>query len=285
VSLVASRIADPVLTDVRVRTNGDVRLSKILPEQPVDLFAGQDLVLLARYAGHGDTRVIFEGKHRGRTVRWESTVDFPDRERDNPFVARLWATQRVGWLAAEKRKNGGSTEIDDEIRGLGERFGIPTEFTSYLVQEPQAVATGLMRRAGGAPAPMAASVRERAFESAKAASAQRAMTSMASLDSMSVSGANGTLTKRAGSRTFTLRDGMWTDARIAAGSEQSGRTVRIKAFSKAYFDLIQAVPELRAIFAVGDKVTARGRNVTLVVSDSGVEELSGSELKGIVNTW
>src|SRR5690348_11680489 len=142
VGLVASRITDPVLTDVRVHTDGDVRLSKILPEQPVDLFAGQDLVLLTRYAGHGSARVIFEGRHRGERVRWTQTVDFPDRERDNPFVARLWATQRIGWLAAEKRKNGGSSEIDDEIRGLGERFGIPTEFTSYLVTEPNMVANG-----------------------------------------------------------------------------------------------------------------------------------------------
>src|SRR5690348_1005185 len=47
VSVVASRITEPVLTDVRVHAEGDVRLSKILPEQPVDLFAGQDLVLLA----------------------------------------------------------------------------------------------------------------------------------------------------------------------------------------------------------------------------------------------
>ena len=64
VSLVASRIVDPVLTDVRVRTDGGVRLSKVLPQERVDLFGGQDLVLLARYAGHGETRVIFEGKHQ-----------------------------------------------------------------------------------------------------------------------------------------------------------------------------------------------------------------------------
>src|SRR5205085_965478 len=139
------------------------------------LFAGQDLVLLTRYAGHGSARVIFEGKHRGETVRWASTVDFPDHERDNPFVARLWATQRIGWLAAEKRKNGGSSEIDDEIRTLGERFSIPTEFTSYLVTEPNMVANGVqpdrMRRMAPAAAPMPA--RDQAFEQAKVASAQR----------------------------------------------------------------------------------------------------------------
>lgn len=288
VGLVATRIADPVLTDVRIHTEGDVRLSRVLPQQPVDLFAGQDLVLLTRYAGHGSTRVIFEGKHRGEIVRWASTIDFPERERENPFVARLWATQRIGWLAAEKRKNGGSSEIDDEIRQLGERFSIPTEFTSYLVQEPNMVADRLRRggvtNSAGAAAPAAAPVRAQAFEAAKAASAQRVATSVAALDSMSVGYAGASVAvKRAGSHTFVSRDGMWTDVKPA--EQASARTVRIKAFSKAYFDLIDAVPDLRAIFAIGDRVTVRGRAVTVVVSESGAEELTGAEVRAVVSDW
>ena len=67
---------------------------------------------------------------------WSTRVVFPASSRENSFIARLWATQRVGYLSAEKRRNGGSTEVDDEIRQLGERYGIPTEFSSYLVVEP-----------------------------------------------------------------------------------------------------------------------------------------------------
>jgi Ca-activated chloride channel family protein len=291
VGLVAGRIADPVLTDVRIRTDGDVRLSRVLPQQPVDLFAGQDLVLLTRYAGHGSTRVIFEGRHRGETVRWASTVDFPERDRENPFVARLWATQRIGWLAAEKRKNGGSSEIDDEIRTLGERFSIPTEFTSYLVKEPTMVmANGqpgpvpMSRGQSAAAAPAAA--RDRAFESAKAASAQRVVTSTAVLDSMTGRGyasSGAGAVKRAGAHTFILKDGMWTDVKPA--SSGSAHTVRIKAFSKAYFDVIDAVPELREILALGDRVTAQGREVTVIVSDSGAEALSTSEIGKVQKEW
>jgi hypothetical protein len=61
--------------------------------------------------------------------------------------------------------------------------------------------------------------------------------------------------------------------------------VRIKAFSKAYFDLIDAVPDLRAIFAIGDRVTARGRAVTVVVSESGAEQLSAGEVRVIAGSW
>src|SRR5206468_12124925 len=127
-------------------------------------------------------------------------------------------------------------------------------------------------------------MRDQAFEQAKAASAQRAATSVAMMDSVSIRAENraGLTTKRAGSHTFLLKDGAWTDVRPAPSA---ARTVRIKAYSKAYFDLIDAVPELKAIFAIGGRVTAQGRAVTVVVGESGLEELSSSDLKTVVNNW
>ena len=142
VGLVASRLSSPVASDLRVTTqcrgDGDcVRLVHALPEGPVDLFAGEDLVLLTRYTGSGSTRLMFDGRSATGPVHWETKVDFPDHDRDNAFVPRLWATRRIGWLSAARRQNGASPEVDDELRTLGERYGIPTELTSYLVQEPQ----------------------------------------------------------------------------------------------------------------------------------------------------
>ena len=118
VGIVASRLTSPLVTDVRVRGDG-VRLLKMHPSGPVDIFAGEDLVILARYDGSGDAVVRFDGQTTNGPVSWSTRVTFPERSRENPFVARLWATQRVGYLSAEKRKHGGSQEIDDEIRDLG----------------------------------------------------------------------------------------------------------------------------------------------------------------------
>ena len=70
-------------------------------------------------------------------------MTFPRNERGNSFIGRLWATQRIGYLSAERRRVGADQELDDEIRSLGEKFGIPTEFTSYLVQEHAASAQPL----------------------------------------------------------------------------------------------------------------------------------------------
>ncbi|HEY0972364.1 MAG TPA: VIT domain-containing protein, partial [Gemmatimonadales bacterium] len=147
VGVVAGRLATPVVTDVRVSADG-VELRQPHPRGALDLFAGQDLVLLARYRGSGSATVRVEGVTADGPVRWTTRVRFPDRERENGFVAKLWATQRVGWLSAERRRNGPSPELDAELRELGTRYGIPTELSSYLVLEPgMTVAGGTARGA------------------------------------------------------------------------------------------------------------------------------------------
>jgi Ca-activated chloride channel family protein len=290
VGVVANRLVDPVLTDVRVRVEGDVRLSRMLPSQPSDVFSDRDLVVFARYSGHGSGRITVEGNRRGAPVRWTSTVDFPERERQNPFVARLWAAQRVGFLSAEKRKSGGTSEVDEEIRMLGERYGIPTELTSYLVVEPRM--TFARRDAMGAPvaaapAPQPVDVRTQQFEAAKAASAQRAASSLVVLDSIRTTGmqlANrevAAATRRVDSRTFVLRDSIWMDQRYRSGMS----TTKIKPFTKAYFDLVSALPELRAVFALGNRVIVVGRDRAIALADDGAETLTLAALASLVKTW
>ncbi len=288
VGIVASRLTSPLVTDVRVRADG-VRLRKMHPGGPVDIFAGEDLVLLARYDGSGDAIIRVDGQTTNGPVSWASRVRFPERSRENPFVARLWATQRVGYLSAEKRKNGGSREIDDEIRDLGERFGIPTEFSSYLVVEPgmnrvqqqvgrradmnQVVATG-----AGRAAPTAAPTVQ--FEAAKAASAQRAVTSVAAADSAVGAMADARM-KRAGTHTFVLRDGVWTDTQY----KSTGSVLRVKPFSDAYFRIIELQPELREAFSVGERAIVAGRSMAIELSPNGVEQLSDRDQAMLRDRW
>jgi Ca-activated chloride channel family protein len=298
VGIVADRLVGPMLTDVRVHVDGDVRLSRMLPGETTDIFADRDLSLVARYSGHGRARVVVEGRRGTTPVTWTSTVDFPDRDRENSFVSRLWATQRVGYLSAEKRNNGGSSEIDDEIRSLGERYGIPTEFTSYLVTERQdlLVRPAMMGAGGGqvaamTPAAMNSRVKDAAslaFEAAKVASAQRSMSNVAAIDSLSL--ANGRPmrdkdeargTRRVDGRTFRLHDAAWTDVRYHAGMQ----VTTIKPYSKAYFDLLQQVPELKPVFALGDRVVVVGKTRAIRVDDSGVAEMTPSAMLALVSGW
>jgi Ca-activated chloride channel homolog len=292
VGIVASRLTSPLVTDVRVHGDG-VRLLKMHPSGPVDIFAGEDLVILTRYSGSGDAVVRFDGQTTNGPVSWSTRVNFPERSRENPFVARLWATQRVGYLSAEKRKHGGSQEIDDEIRDLGDRFGIPTEFSSYLVVElgmnprrlmdvggvqlQSVVVTGAAR---GAAAPAVQ------FEAAKTAAAQRSVTNLSAADSAmgfsgyASAGPNGNVT-RAGNVTFVLRDSVWTDVRY----KKSGTVLQVKPFSDAYFKLLELVPELREPFSVGERVIVAGRGMAIELTPAGEERLTDRDTALIRNSW
>lgn len=290
VSLVASRLVDPLLTDVRVRTSGGISLNRMLPAAGADVFAGQDLVVFARYRGDGQGTVTVEGFQNGRRVEWTTNIDFPERANDNAFVARLWAAQRIGFLSAERRRNGGTPEIDTEIRTLGERFSIPTEFTSYFVKEPgmagppsvrpqvgNASGGGVGRLLSGTSATASAPAQ---FEAARAAADQRAMKSTVALDSsMSLNDAK---QRRAAGRVMRLENGIWTDGR----AKGSNREVTVKTYSKAYFDLLKQIPELAKLAGVGEQVTVVGRGVVVNIrSGTGSELLTEPELKRIATEW
>ena len=293
VSIVASRLTNPLVTDVRVRADG-VRLLKMHPSGPVDIFAGEDLVILARYDGSGDAVVRFEGQTSSGPVSWGSRVHFPDRSRENPFVARLWATQRVGYLSAEKRKHGGSRELDEEIRELGERYGIPTEFSSYLVLEPgmnpRIGDSGRIRVRGNTPgsvangvtlaAPTAPPAAEQRFEAAKTASAQRAATTMAEVDALAGLRDEARV-RRLGRFTLLLQDSVWTDARF----RKDAPVLRVKAFSEAYFRLTEMMPELREAFAFSERLIVAGKSMAIEVTTEGKEQLSDRDLNLLRDRW
>ena len=303
VGIVASRLTSPIASDLRVEAQCSepgscVRLVHALPNGPVDLFAGQDLVLLTRYTGSGHAQLTFDGRSAAGPVHWETSVDFPDHDRGNAFVPRLWATRRIGWLSAERRQHGASPEVDDELRTLGERYGIPTELTSYLVQEPQLSVNGMIRR----DAPMPASAPSAKFEAARSATAQRDAKSVGAMDKLMLSeivvtgagtavagGAAGADTqsvrgdaiRRAGDHLFARRGDRWADVAFREGT----KVVKIKPFTPAYFAVLDAMPELRAPFAVGEKVLVSGKHIAIEVSLDGVAQLSDAELRTLKEQW
>jgi Ca-activated chloride channel family protein len=296
VSIVASRLTSPLVTDVRVHADG-VRLLKMHPSGPMDIFAGEDLVILARYDGSGNAVLRFDGQTTSGPVTWTSRVNFPDRTRENPFVARLWATQRIGYLSAEKRKHGDSQEIDDEIRSLGDQFGIPTEFSSYLVVEPGmnrppmvglsgrvlgGVASGVVASQNGVVTTGTATVAAPAvqFEAAKAAAAQRSATSLSAADAV-YAARNDANVRRSGNVTFVLRDGVWTDIRY----KKSGTLLRVKPFSDAYFKMIELEPDLREALAVGERAIVVGRAMAVEVTPSGVDQLTDRDVATLRDRW
>jgi Ca-activated chloride channel family protein len=289
VGVVTERLNRPVATDVHIHADG-VRLYGMQPQGAIDLFAGQDLVVLARYSGtREDATLVIEGRSSDGPVRWTGHVSFPAHATNNAFVARLWAAQRVGYLSAERRRTGGNAELDGELRQLGERYGIPTELTSYLVTERGATnASGGandpigIRKQGlsrtDAPSPAAAPAMQ--FEAAKASADQRAARSVGELDKDMLREKKESV-RMAGNRTFTLQDSVWTESRSASAVP----VIKVRAFSQAYFALVQNVPELAPLFAVGERVRVFGRKVAIEIAPDGVAQLDAAALADAVRNW
>ena len=142
------------------------------------------------------------------------------------------------------------------------------------------------RQAARSPAaPPMAAPRDVQFDAARMAAAQRSMSTMAKMDSMGVADSRATTDpneQKVGGRTFRLDAGVWTDARPAGTT----RVVTIKAYSKAYFDLLKQLPELSSIVGLGRadyRRRARSGDFDTDLGDGDSERSGiGSSCQGVV---
>src|ERR1051326_4575845 len=137
VSTFFSKIKEPVLTNPTLKFTGDVHTTRLYPSPLPDLFKGEQLVLVGRYSGKGDSAVIVEGNVNGNTREFTYEVKFPRETSDDEFIPRLWATRRVGYLLDEIRLRGENSELRDEVTELARKYSIVTPYTAYLIMEDE----------------------------------------------------------------------------------------------------------------------------------------------------
>jgi len=137
VSSFFSKIKEPVLTNPEIKFTGNVHTSKLYPSPLPDLFKGEQLVLVGRYSGKGDSAVIVEGNVNGSSRKFTYEVKFAAESSENEFIPRLWATRRVGYLLDEIRLRGENSELRDEVTELARKYNIVTPYTAYLIMEDE----------------------------------------------------------------------------------------------------------------------------------------------------
>ena len=127
------RLSNPVLNNVALAT-GDMRASAVFPKKLPALFVGSEIMIAGRYRTAGNQRIVLSGTLAGDKAQYVCDVTLPEKTAvdANDFVAPLWASRKIGFLLREIRLNGENKELVDEIVRLSTRYGILTEYTSYL---------------------------------------------------------------------------------------------------------------------------------------------------------
>ena len=148
VSKLYRRIGAPVMTDVEFSldvhgTNeaDGPTISRVYPSGTFDLFAGDQVVILGRYRRGGKATIRLAGEIGGaaRAFDYPATLAAHGPDASHAFVAKLWATRRVGEIIDEIDLNGKNDELVKELVALAAKHGILTPYTSFLADENSSV--------------------------------------------------------------------------------------------------------------------------------------------------
>ncbi|UCF18566.1 MAG: VWA domain-containing protein [Gemmatimonadota bacterium] len=286
VASLTRKIGFPALADLRI-VRAPASLEDHYPSPLPDLFFGEELILFGRYRGEGSGELILEGSRAGTIQRFTYRVDLPRREQGNAFIPRLWAARKAGALTAHVRLYGPDPEVIEEIRQLGLRYGILTEYTSYLVEEPTLTLRNedaFMDRALSMAAAPAEQAGAEAFQRAEASSRLQEADRVEEAEKLVVGavlageGHAAPPMRHVGRRLFVLRDGTWTDV----GHDTSLKVVRVVPFSEAYFELVRNLPALAQYFALGDRVVVAGEHMAIELTPDGRTSIGPKELKDLL---
>ncbi len=285
-----AKVAMPVLADLQMDF-GDIFVEEIYPYPLPDLFAGTQLVVTGRYRKGGPAVLRLSGVVNGE----KQTVTFADltfrQEGGEPFIARLWATRKIGHLLSQIRLRGQNPELVDAIVQLATKFGIATPYTSFFVPEPALAAGGAplidLGRGGAqgplptmAPVPAAAQAPAQVVEREVA----KSITTMARAPVVGAPAVVESLVREslrladqaavgnaaqgmryAADKTFVYQAGLWVDTAF-----HPDLTRRELAFGgEEYFRLLTDHPAWAAYFAVSPSLIVVLEGVAYVVTDNG----------------
>ena len=248
VSAFYNKIGTPLLSDLQLKADGVV-LEDMYPYPLPDLFSGGELLVVGRYRKGGTAHLTLQGMVNGEKRSFSyPRVRFSDQGGQD-FVPRLWATRKIGHMLSQIRLQGEDKELVNSIVSLSVRYGIMTPYTSFLVDERQDILTEAGRDRVAAESPFGAPA-AMPQTGAKAVANSQAQSQLTVTDQGG--GEEPAEIKVVATKTFVLRQGIWTDTTY---DPQKVRATRLPFGGSAYFKLVTEHPEWGKYLAVGDRVT------------------------------
>ncbi|MGE3107784.1 MAG: VWA domain-containing protein [Phycisphaerales bacterium] len=158
VSAVFRRLEGPILSEpalASIDRDGNTlprATRELMPAALPDLFEGDQVVLLGQYKDADELRFRLKGMDAGQERSYEFHFKLDGATTRNAFVPRLWATRKIAMLVDEIRQRGAEApsastadpnttdprtrELVEEIVRLSTKFGVLTEYTSFLATQP-----------------------------------------------------------------------------------------------------------------------------------------------------
>jgi Ca-activated chloride channel family protein len=296
ISAFYEKVRYPVMSNLEYSFRG-VEAHALSPNRLPDLFKGGQIILAGRYRDGGRGTLVLRGligAERQGDARREFHYDFtfPRQERERDFVARLWATRRVGDLLDEIRLQGENAELKNEVIALAKEFGLVTPYTSYLAQEEESLTfqesrlqqldDRLMTLSGagnGGRREAAAPAMKDAMNQASGAGAVQMSKSIRAMKSAEVAAeADANSAGLVSIKGVTLQQqagGAWVDIDY----KTEAATIKLAFASEAYFAFLRVFPEAREFCKLGSKVIFKFRGKFVQIGEDGEKQMSEEKLR------
>jgi Ca-activated chloride channel family protein len=247
VSSFYTKVSTPVLSDIELDFDRIV-VEDVYPRPLPDLFAGTQLILTGRYRGDGPARITLTGRVEGSTREYVYEGTFRS-EGGDPFIPRLWAARKIGYLLTQIRLYGEEEEWVDAVIELSTRYGIITPYTSFLIEE-DLWSTEAQEEARNffyaQPAPA-----ESGNEAVQMADEQAGLRETEAVGDAALPESVANEVRHVDNRTFVYQDGVWVDTTYQAGQMER---VPVEFGSASYFELLESRPEWASYLALGRRV-------------------------------
>jgi Ca-activated chloride channel family protein len=255
VSRFYAKVQSPVLSSLKLDW-GQIKVKDVLPRTIPDLFKGGQIVVTGRYEGSGPQKIALKGALQGKEQRFEVEGTFDEKSDGLAkfFIERLWAQRKIGDIIDQIQLYGKAQELVDEIVRLSIKYGIITEYTSFLIREDanlhddkanarRAEQELLRLRQGDGQAGNRQAESKKELQAAEKAAAPTAGAGFGKFKDQNGREVETRTIANVGRRTFYQKKNVWQEADVPENLEAKV----VKYYSDEFFKLLEEHPELNQI--------------------------------------
>ena len=127
------KISYPLMRNVNLNYGGLDRYD-FFPRNIPAVYSGTQVVQLGRYRKNGEFPVTCSGKIDSKEISFSKTLAFPSDSK-SPFVARMWASEKIDYLLEEIAIYGENAELKKAVIDLSIKYNIITPYTSMVTTD------------------------------------------------------------------------------------------------------------------------------------------------------